>query len=143
MTVFPRVAGLIAALLFLVACGSQPISLTGRVLDQKGSAVSKAEIFTEPETDVVMTNNRGFFTLRQRLNESGETEPIAAGVYKIKVRKFGFEDAAYEVTIEGGPTKVPDITLAPRTPDINETAPDLTQEKEFEADTTSTPVIGN
>ena len=143
MNVFHRVAGLIAAVPFLVACGSQPISLTGRVLDQKGSAVSKAEIFTEPDTDVVMTNNRGFFTLRQRLNESGETEPISAGVYKIKVRKFGFEDAAYEVTIEDGPTKVPDITLAPRTPDINETAPDPTQERGFEADTTSTPVIGN
>jgi hypothetical protein len=97
------------------------VSLSGRVLDQKGSAVQKAEIFTEPETDVVMTNNRGFFTLKQRLDESGVSQQIPAGVYKIKVRKFGFEDAAFEVTIEGGPTKVPDITLAPRTPDINET----------------------
>ena len=127
----------------LLACGSQPVSLTGRVLDQKGSPVTKAEVFTEPETDVVMTNARGYFTLRQRLNESGVTEPIPVGLYKIKVRKFGFDDAAFEVTIEEGPTKVPDISLAPRTPDINETAPDPTQEKEFEHDTTSTPVLGN
>lgn len=141
MTAPRRVIGLAASLL-LLACGSAPVSLSGRILDQKGSAVQKAEVFTEPETDVVMTNNRGFFMLKQRLNESGAAEPIAAGVYKIKVRKFGFEDAAYEVTIEGGPTKVPDITLNPRTPDINETAPDTTQEKEFENDTTSTPVIG-
>ena len=127
----------------LLACGSQPVSLSGRILDQKGSAVAKAEVFTEPETDVVMTNNRGFFMLKQRLNEAGNSEAISSGVYKIKVRKFGFEDAAFEVTIEGGPTKVPDISLNPRTPDINETAPDTTQEKEFDNDTTSTPVLGN
>lgn len=134
--------GLVAALV-LVACGSQPVSLTGRILDQKGSPVAKAEVFTEPETDVVMSNNRGFFTLRQRLNEAGETEPIPTGTYKIKVRKFGFEDAAFEVAIEGGPTKVPDISLNPRTPDIEDTAPDMTEEKEHDADTTSTPVMGN
>ena len=143
MNALNRALAALSAALLLVACGSQPVSLNGRILDQKGSAVQKAEVFTEPETDVVMSNNRGFFTLKQRLNESGESEPIAPGVYKIKVRKFGFEDAAFEVTIEGGPTKVPDITLAPRTPDIDDTAPDQTQEKEFDNDTTSTPVLGN
>lgn len=142
MTLFHKALAIVASAA-LIACGSAPVSLSGRILDQKGSAVQKAEVFTEPETDVVMTNNRGFFTLKQRLDESGVSQQIPAGVYKIKVRKFGFEDAAFEVTIEGGPTKVPDITLAPRTPDINETAPDTTQEKEFDNDTTSTPVLGN
>jgi hypothetical protein len=142
MTLFHKALAVVASAA-LIACGSAPVSLSGRILDQKGSAVQKAEVFTEPETDVVMTNNRGFFTLKQRLDESGVSQQIPAGVYKIKVRKFGFEDAAFEVTIEGGPTKVPDITLAPRTPDINETAPDTTQEKEFDNDTTSTPVLGN
>jgi hypothetical protein len=142
MTLFHKALAIVASAA-LLACGSAPVSLSGRILDQKGSAVQKAEVFTEPETDVVMTNNRGFFTLKQRLDESGVSQQIPAGVYKIKVRKFGFEDAAFEVTIEGGPTKVPDITLAPRTPDINETAPDTTQEKEFDNDTTSTPVLGN
>ena len=142
MTLFQKALAVVASTA-LIACGSAPVSLSGRILDQKGSAVQKAEVFTEPETDVVMTNNRGFFTLKQRLDESGVSQQISAGVYKIKVRKFGFEDAAFEVTIEGGPTKVPDITLAPRTPDINETAPDTTQEKEFDNDTTSTPVLGN
>ena len=142
MTLFHKALAIVASAA-LLACGSAPVSLSGRILDQKGSAVQKAEVFTEPETDVVMTTNRGFFTLKQRLDESGVSQQIPAGVYKIKVRKFGFEDAAFEVTIEGGPTKVPDITLAPRTPDINETAPDTTQEKEFDNDTTSTPVLGN
>ena len=142
MSLFRSALALVVSAL-LIACGTQPVSLSGRILDQKGSAVAKAEVFTEPETDVVMTNNRGFFMLKQRLNESGNSEPISAGVYKIKVRKFGFEDAAFEVTIEGGPTKVPDISLNPRTPDIDETAPDTTQEKEFDNDTTSTPVLGN
>jgi hypothetical protein len=142
MTLFHKALAVVASAA-LIACGSAPVSLSGRILDQKGSAVQKAEVFTEPETDVVMTNNRGFFTLKQRLDESGVSQQIPAGVYKIKVRKFGFEDAAFEVTIEGGPTKVPDITLAPRTPDINETAPDATQEKEYDNDATSTPVLGN
>ncbi|MSP71903.1 MAG: carboxypeptidase regulatory-like domain-containing protein [Myxococcales bacterium] len=127
----------------LAACGGGPISLTGRVLDQKGAPVAKAEVFTEPETDVVMTNNRGFFTLRQRLNDSGEAEAIKSGDYKIKVRKFGFNDAAFAVKIQGGPTKVPDLVLSPRTPDINETAPDPTLEKVFQNDDMSTPVQGN
>ena len=49
----------------------------------------------------------------------------------------------FEVAIEGGPTKVPDIVLQPRTPDISETAPDPTAEKEFAPDDMSTPVQGN
>ncbi len=142
MKLLPRLSCALLTLA-LAACGSLPVSLSGRVLDQKGSPVGKAEVFTEPETDDVMTNTHGIFTLRQKLNEAGESKPIPAGAYKIKVRKFGFEDATFEVTIEGGPTKVPDITLAPRTPDMMDTAPDATQEKEYDNDSTSTPVRGN
>jgi hypothetical protein len=138
-----RVALGVLVALSMAACGSAPVSLTGRVLDQKGAPVNKAEVFTEPETDMVTTNNRGFFALTKRLNDAGDQEPIRPGPYVIRVRRFGFEDATFEVKIEGGPTKVPDIVLSPRTPDIDDTAPDATADKEFEADTTSTPVQGN
>jgi uncharacterized membrane protein len=116
-----------ALALSMAACGSQPVSLKGRVLDRNGTAVGKAEVFTEPETDMVTTNSRG----------------IEPGRYVIRVRRFGFEDGTFEVLLKKGPTQIPDIVLAPRTPDIDDTAPDPTAEKDFEADTTSTPVQGN
>jgi hypothetical protein len=116
--------------LLTLACGSGPIIIQGRVVDHRGMPVSKAEVVTEPQTDLVVSNSRGFFVLRQRINDLGETELIAAGVYRIHVRKFGFEDLSFDVKAEGGPMKVADIILQPRTPDIGEAAPDTTEEQE-------------
>lgn len=133
----------IIALFLVTGCGAGgPTIIAGRVVDHKGTPVQKAEVFTEPETDVTMTNSRGFFSLRQRLGEFGESKPIEPGVYRIKVRKFGFEDLIVEVKVEGGPTKVSDLVLQPRTPDIGETAPDPTQEQAVEPDNASTPITG-
>lgn len=143
MNVFFRWSSPIALALSMAACGSQPVSLKGRVLDRNGTAVGKAEVFTEPETDMVTTNSRGFFALTKRLDDAGDQKPIEPGRYVIRVRRFGFEDGTFEVLLKKGPTQVPDIVLAPRTPDIDDTAPDPTAEKDFEADTTSTPVQGN
>lgn len=126
----------------LTACGGGPISIGGRVIDHRGTALPKAEVFTQPETDVAVTNTSGFFVLRQRINEVGETEPIKPGVYRIVVRKFGFEDVAFEVTVEGGKTRVADLVMKPRTPDIGDTAPDVTEERETEPDEGSTPTTG-
>lgn len=129
-------------LLGLTACGAGPISISGRVVDHQGTPVQKAEVVTEPQTDLVVTNSRGFFVLRQRINELGETEAIPAGVYKIVVRKFGFQDLAFNATVEGGPVKVTDLVLQPRTPDIGETAPDVLTEEERAPDETSVPNTG-
>lgn len=131
-----------AAALSLVACGGGPISLGGRVVDHRGTPVPKAEVSTEPETDVVVTNSRGFFVLRQRINDLGETEPIPANTYRIMVRKFGFEDLDFEVTVEGGQTRVDDLILKPRTPDIGDTAPEALEEKEIAPDESSIPKTG-
>lgn len=127
----------------LAACGSAPISIGGKVVDHRGSPVAKAEVQTEPETDIVQTNDRGFFVLNKRLNDLGETEPLRPGVYRVKVRKFGFEDLDFEVTVEDdGPAKVSDLVLQPRTPDIGETAPEVTEERQIQAGDTSVPVSG-
>lgn len=137
-----RLLAFIGAALTLVACGGGPISIGGRVVDHRGTPVPKAEVTTLPETDVVVTNTRGFFVLRQRINDLGETEPIPPGAYRIMVRKFGFEDRNFEVEVEGGQTRVEDVILNPRTPDIGDTAPEALEEKPIESDDASTPKVG-
>ncbi len=137
-----RVVALAALAVLTVACGAGPVSIGGRVVDHRGTPIQKAEVVTLPETDVSLTNSRGFFVLRQRINDQGETEAIAAGRYTIKVRRFGFEEMAFQVDVEGGPTRVPDLIMKPRTPDIGEAAPDVTADPEREPDETSTPTLG-
>ncbi len=133
---------LTVSLLLTTACGGGPIAIRGRIIDHQGAVVTKAEVITEPETDVVVSNSRGFFILRQRINDLGETESIQPGVYRIKVRKFGYQDLAFEVKAEGGAIKVADLVLQPRTPDIGEAAPDVTEEKELQPDNGSIPNSG-
>ncbi|MFN3202144.1 MAG: carboxypeptidase-like regulatory domain-containing protein [Bradymonadia bacterium] len=127
----------------LVGCGGQPVSLVGRITDETGAPIPKAEVFTEPDTDVVLTNPKGFFNIRQRINETGEIEPIPPGVYRVRVRKFGFEELGLEIKVEGGPNKVEDLVMKVLTPDIEETAPDPTADPEREPDEASVPIIGN
>ncbi|MCA9558151.1 MAG: carboxypeptidase regulatory-like domain-containing protein [Myxococcales bacterium] len=128
--------------LLAVGCGAGPVSIGGRVVDHRGTPIQKAEVVTEPETDVSLTNSRGFFVLRQRITEIGETAPIPPGEYTIKVRKFGFEELAFRVAVEGGPTRVEDLVMQPRTPDIGEAAPEVTEDPERAPDEASTPKSG-
>lgn len=137
-----RIIGLALMALFTIACGSGPLIISGRVVDHRGVPVTKAEVVTEPQTDLVVTNSRGFFVLRQRINDLGETEPIPVGVYRIHVRKFGFQDLSFDVKAEGGPLKVADLILQPRTPDIGEAAPDVMKEQERAPDEVSVPNQG-
>lgn len=125
-----------------VACGGGPISIAGRVVDHRGTPVAKAEVASQPATDIVVTNTRGFFVLRQTITDMGETAPIGPGKYLITVKKFGFQDLTFEVAVEDGPSKVDDLVLQPRTPDIGETAPDVTEERETQPDEGSTPKTG-
>ena len=132
----------LAGALLLVACGGGPIAMMGRVVDHRGTPVQKAEVVTEPQTDLVVTNSGGYFVLRQRINERGETEPIPKGVYRIHVRKFGFEDLHFQVKAEGGPVKITDLIMKPRTPDIGEAAPEVLPEEERTKDDSSIPMTG-
>ena len=85
----------IVCVLGFSACGAGPLSIKGRIIDDKDTPIQKAEIATQPETDVVVSNSRGFFLLRQRITELGETKPIEPGRYRVTVRKFGFEDLRF------------------------------------------------
>ncbi len=128
--------------MLLTACGGSNLVINGRVLDDHGVAVAKAEVVTEPDTDMVMTNQRGYFSLRQRLNELGEAMPLEPGTYIVRVRKFGFQDVNAKVEAKKGEVKVPDLIMKPKTPDIGDATPDATEERNLGADDTSTPIIG-
>ena len=137
-----RAAALLLVLSLAPACGGGPVSIGGRVLDDQGAAIAKAEVTTRPETDIVITNSKGFFILRQRITDSGETEPIGPGTYELLIRKFGFEDLTRSIKCEGGKLRVPDVVMNPRAPDIGESAPDVTEEVETDPGETSSPKIG-
>ena len=125
-----------------VGCGGGPISIKGRVVDARGAPISKAEVATTPETDVVVSNSRGFFVLRQRITELGETEPIKAGVYRLLIRKFGFKEMGIQIKVQGGNNRVKDLILEERTAEFDDTAPDPGAEKKVRPDETSAPKQG-
>ncbi|MEE2757856.1 MAG: carboxypeptidase-like regulatory domain-containing protein [Myxococcota bacterium] len=128
--------------LLSVGCGAGPISIRGRVIDVNGSPIQKAEIATQPETDVVVSNSRGFFVLRQRITELGETEQIKAGRYRVTVRKFGFEELQFAIRVKGGKNRIKDLVMRERKPEIEDTAPDESMEKKVQPGETSTPKQG-
>jgi len=126
-----KVFGLVAmtcGALFLSACGSGPTTIRGRITDATGSPIAKAEVATQPETDVVVSNSRGFFVLRQRITELGESLPIKPGKYRFTIRKFGFEELKFDVNVKAGSNKIKSLQMRERTPDIEDTAPSETQD---------------
>lgn len=137
-----RIGLLFLGLFGLTACGSGPTSIMGRVVDHQGTAVSKAEVVSEPQTDLVVTNSKGFFILQQRINELGESTEIPAGVYQIIVRKFGYQELIVNAKADGGPLKLPDLMLQPRTPDIGDSAPQVLEDDERAPDEMSVPNTG-
>jgi len=136
-----RVGVLLAAALF-AGCGAAPISIRGKVVDVNGGPIQKAEIATQPETDVVVSNSKGFFVLRQRITELGETEPIKRGRYRVTIRKFGFTELQFDVKVESGKNRIRDLVMRERTPDIMETAPEAGPEKKLQRGEESTPKQG-
>jgi hypothetical protein len=134
--------GILFVTSFATGCGAGPISIRGKVIDVNGGPVQKAEIATQPETDVVVSNSRGFFVLRQRITELGETEQIKPGRYRVTIRKFGFEELQFDVKVQGGKNRIRDLVMRERTPDIQDTAPEEQKERELQPGETSTPKQG-
>jgi hypothetical protein len=128
--------------LLLGACGGGPVYIVGKVVDDRGAPIAKAEVDSVPETDLVVTNSRGVFVLRQRINEMDETEAIKPGAYKIRIRKFGYEELAFELKVEGGRVRLKNKVMREETPDIGEAAPTKTADPEASPDDLSTPTQG-
>jgi|GEM_PF-2046149 len=133
---------LVGLTMMLVACSGGPITIGGRVVDNRGTPISRADVETRPETDSVVTNSRGFFVLKQRLNDMGEAIPIPAGSYRLVVKKYGFEDVEFVVNVDGGKTRLKDLIMNPRTPDIGEAAPEVTEGPAVTGGGTSVPKTG-
>ncbi len=133
---------LVGLTMMLVACSGGPITIGGRVVDNRGTPISRADVETRPETDSVVTNSRGFFVLKQRLNDMGEAIPIPAGSYRLVVKKYGFEDVELVVNVDGGKTRLKDLIMNPRTPDIGEAAPEVTEGPAVTGGGTSVPKTG-
>ena len=134
---------LLLVAMLCAACGAGPVSLGGRVVDESGSALHKVEVSTEPETDVVVTNSKGFFLLRQRIDDSGNTQPLKPGDYTVVARKMGYEDFTLKVSVADGPTRVNDLRLKARTLETGDTAPEALEEHKVSGGEGSTPIIGS
>ena len=116
--------------------------MVGKVVDDRGGPIAKAEVDTKPETDLVVTNSRGVFVLRQRINDMDEAEPIKPGDYKIRIRKFGYEDLIFALTVEGGKVRIKNKVMKEERPDIGEAAPEQLQEEQVAPEELSTPTQG-
>ena len=99
-----RLNGLILLLISLAyACTPARIIIKGQVADQTGLPITEAEVTTEPKTDVVFTDQNGFFYLTKSImGDSVQEVPIKPGTYVITVKKEGFEPLKIPVQAEDG-----------------------------------------
>ncbi|MBU0551269.1 carboxypeptidase-like regulatory domain-containing protein [Myxococcota bacterium] len=126
----------------LLGCGG-PTQIQGQVINEKGIAVERAEVQTEPETDLALSNQKGYFILRQRIDSLNNKESaITPGIYTIKVIKEGYQTLKLEVEIKSGHNLLKPLTLKEKVLNIGDAAPDATKDKEYTPGDTSTPHIG-
>ena len=122
---YRRAIGLLlcaAGSLLFTACGSA-VTLRGRVVTLDKAPIAGASVATKPATDSVITNARGFFSLKQRLDDTGASFPIDAGRYTILIKKLGFKDVELQVEAKGGEVVLTDTPLEPFEVEIGEDAP--------------------
>ena len=118
----------ISASVLMFACSSSKIMISGQIVDQTGIPIPLAEVVTEPPTDVVSTNEDGYFFLtRQVGSPEGELE-IKPGAYKIKVNKLGFVNLSIPVKATKGRVWANRHILRQDQPKIDVIAPDQTED---------------
>lgn len=87
----------------LAACGGAP-RIVGTVVDEDGQPVAKAEVRTEPASDLELSDDKGRFYIERVLGE-GEPQPLPAGAYKLIVSKLpGFEVTEQMLDVSGETT---------------------------------------
>jgi hypothetical protein len=116
------------ALTLLCACSSSKIIISGQIVDKTGIPIPQAEVSTNPPTDLVTTNQEGYFFLtRQVGGPEGEAE-IKPGMYMIKISKDGFVTLDIEVNALKGNVWANRHTLQPERALIDAVAPDATED---------------
>jgi len=123
-----RKPALSLALTLLCACSSSKIIISGQIVNQTGIPIPQAEVSTNPPTDLVTTNQEGYFFLtRQVGGPEGEAE-IKPGVYEIKISKDGFVTLDISVNAQKGNVWANRHILQPERALIDAVAPDATED---------------
>ena len=133
--------GLTCLAVLATGCGGGPIVIKGRVVDERGTPVSQAAIYTRPDTDDILSDSRGFFRLYRSITAGG-IAPIKAGVYKLSIRRAGFKDREITIKVEGGNYRVKDLVLVEKKAEFEDTAPEPGVEKKISPDDSSAPKQG-
>ena len=120
------------------ACGGGP-TVVGKITDESGAPVERAEVRTDPPTDHVLSNRGGIFVLRQSVTEGGAIAALSAGAYTVVVTKPGYEEARVPVTLADTEARL-DVQLVPRVAQVTPTAPTVTPADTNVHQRTSTPI---
>ena len=136
-----RGLGVLALALAQFGCGGA-VTLKGRVVNTNGSPLFKAEVATMPETDVVVSNSRGYFALRQRITDLGDTQPIELGTYRVRIWKLGFEEVVVNVDLKAGAQRLATVTLKERKPEIKPIEPKPLKDNKNHGHTSDGPKWG-
>lgn len=110
-----RLVGLLAVLMF--GCGAGPTAIVGTITDETMAPVYRAEVITEPHTELVLTNRKGMFSITQVFDEQDLGQSLPSGHYKIIVRRTGFTDLEFEVDVDG-PTRLEPRMMTPKILDV-------------------------
>ena len=76
--------------LSFIGCTPTIYVLHGRVVNGTGQEIADADVETEPFTNVTITNQRGYFTITQKVDNSVKLNKTES--YTLLIRKNGFED---------------------------------------------------
>ena len=86
-----------------VACTAKKIIISGQVVSASGLPVTRAEVVTQPPTDIVSTDQNGYFIIdRKIMRATGEKQNIPPAVYQIRVSREGFLPLEFSVKAEKG-----------------------------------------
>lgn len=105
-----------------------PTVLAGRVIDERGAPLPRAEVWTSPNTVEALTDDEGRFRISRRKRPEGggaADEPIFGGTYEVYAHRKGYGVERVKVTAESyQEARVPEVQL-PRQDPLAEAPPPL------------------
>ncbi len=97
-----------------------PTVLAGRVLDERGAPLPRAEVWTSPNTVEALTDDEGRFRISRRKRGEGggaADEPIFGGSYEVYAHRKGYGVERVRVAAESyRETRVPEVRLPRQDP---------------------------
>lgn len=119
---------IISALSLLTFACSSKIIISGQIVNATGIPIPQAEVSTEPATDLVTTNQDGYFFLTRQVGTvEGESE-IQPGTYQIKISKDGFVTLTIPVNAQKGNVWANRHILQQERALIDTVAPEVTED---------------